>query len=101
MSLSRRKFMKSGIAAAVGLALWHESRREVDAADVTPETAPIVAGPFQPNWELAEAVQVSGVVPGRQVRHLGALDRPVRPGAGRLVRPPDVYPGQRRLPVPV
>ena len=51
MPLSRRKFIKSGAAAAVGLALWHEGRREADAADVTPGTAPIVAGPFQPNWD--------------------------------------------------
>ena len=36
---------------------------------------------------IAAAVPVPGVVPRRQVRHLGPLERPVRARARRLVRP--------------
>ncbi len=55
MSLSRRRFLKNSAAAAVGLALWHEGRREAQAAAAPEVYAPVpseaVAGPFQPNWD--------------------------------------------------
>ena len=35
---------------------------------------PIADGPFQPNWESLAQYQMPGLVPRRQVRHLGALD---------------------------
>src|ERR1039458_6154764 len=49
---------------------------------------------FRANLGVAQTVQGAGVVPRRQVRHLGTLDRAVRPRAGRLVRTPDVHTGQ-------
>ena len=92
MSISRRRFLKTSAATAAALALWRLQSRPADAADVRHRSRPVPAG-----LGLAGAVPMPGMVPGRQVRHLGALDRPVRPRAGRLVRPPDVLPGQWRL----
>jgi hypothetical protein len=43
---------------------------------------------------------MSRVVPRREVRHLGPLERPVSARAGRLVRAEHVYPGQRAEQVP-
>ena len=59
------------------------------------------SGPFQPYVGIARRrLQVSRLVPRRQVRHLGALDGPVRARGGRLVRPQDVHPGRAGLQVP-
>ena len=44
MTLSRRKFIQNGAAAAAGLALWK-------MADNGAEAAALESGSFQPNWE--------------------------------------------------
>ena len=53
----------------------------------------IADGPFQGDLESLQAVPVPGMVPRRQVRHLGALGPAGRADGGRLVRQAHVRPG--------
>ncbi len=49
MTLSRRRFIKKGAAAAAGLALWSATGEEAGAADAN--AAHPGGGPFQPSWD--------------------------------------------------
>ena len=90
MALSRRKFIKSGAAAAVGLALWHERRREADAADVTPETAAMAPGPFQPNWDSLKQYECPEWFRDAKFGIWAHWTAQCVPEHGRLVRQTDV-----------
>ena len=57
MSLSRRRFLKKGAAAATGAALWKLGAKAspVKAADAP--NVPLVHGPFQPTWDSLKQYQ--------------------------------------------
>ena len=73
MSPTRRDFLQTGAAAAAGLWLPNVSRRQ--------PAAPRVAD-FQPTWASLAQYQHAGLVPRREVRHVGTLGPAVRPEHG-------------------
>ena len=80
MPLSRRQLLQMCAAASLSGQHWQSLL-------AAPAGGPAVTGPFQPTWESLAQYQTPGVVPGRQVRHLGALGAAVPARSGRLVRP--------------
>ena len=58
MSLSRRRFLKKGAAAATGLALWKLGAQAgpAQAADAAP-SVPLTKGPFGPSWDSLKQYQ--------------------------------------------
>ena len=51
MTISRRRFIKKGAAAATGLALWKLGMQARPAQAADAPNVPITQGPFQPNWD--------------------------------------------------
>ena len=84
---------------AVG-ALPRSGTRRARGHDGDRRRAAPLAGAVRADAGLAGHLPLSGLVPRRQVRHLGPLGPAVRADGGRLVRPEHVHPGRRRQSVP-
>ena len=74
----------------------HVATRALAAPPQDSDRPAIAQGPFQPSVESLKQYQVPGLVPRREVRHLGPLGAAGRADVRRLVRPADVRPGTRQ-----